>query len=81
MRDYEKRGNEYSRIIKRAIGYIEAHREGALLGFNPSGSIFWLKNHGWDAEQNTNSNVTLGYSIDIGEPPAISNEEPEPDEQ
>lgn len=50
--DYKNR-DEFSHIIKRAVSKIEEYAEKALLnGKGGTGSIFWLKNHGWADKQN-----------------------------
>lgn len=48
MYDYIERGDEFSDTIKRAVARIENYAEKQLtIGANPTGAIFWLKNHGW----------------------------------
>jgi hypothetical protein len=71
LRNYEAIDDEYSRVIKRAIETVGMHRERVSL--NPAGqvagSLFWLKNHGWDAEQKQQIKYE-GYEINIPEPSA-----------
>ena len=50
--DYEKEPG-FSHAVKRARLMIEAHHEGRMSGNSPTGSIFWLKNHGWADKQET----------------------------
>jgi DNA-packaging protein gp3 len=46
------RGEEFSYILKKTILYIESFHETALYeASHPTGSIFWLKNHGWMDKQ------------------------------
>lgn len=46
--DLKQRGEDFSYLIKRALLYIHAYHEGNLSNDGrPTGSIFWLKNHGW----------------------------------
>ena len=44
--DYKER-DDFSYIIKRAVLMIEDYWERKLSEGQSSGSIFWLKNHGW----------------------------------
>lgn len=44
--DYAKK-EDFSGTIKKAITKIEAYAEKQLYIGNPTGAIFWLKNHGW----------------------------------
>jgi hypothetical protein len=44
--DYKNRV-EYSHVIKRAVTKIEEYAEIQLTQGNPTGAIFWLKNHNW----------------------------------
>lgn len=52
---YEYMGRaEFADTIKKAVTRMEAYAESALLVKDkPTGSIFWLKNHGWTAEERT----------------------------
>lgn len=44
---------DFSYIIKTAVSRMEEYAERALFEkAKPTGSIFWLKNHGWTAEEN-----------------------------
>lgn len=46
--DYKGYGKEFSDVVKKAITRIEAQHEERLgVSGKPTGSIFWLKNHGW----------------------------------
>lgn len=44
--DQSERGEDFSYAFKRAITRIFAHHEARFSGNNPTGSIFWAKNHG-----------------------------------
>jgi len=63
--DQDKRGEEFSEVIKRAKQVIMKVHELRLGGTTPTGSIFWLKNFGWkdtqsiDHTNNGNSFNTL----------------------
>ena len=52
---YEYMGRaEFADTIKKAVTRMEAYAESALLVKDkPTGSIFWLKNHGWTAQGRT----------------------------
>ena len=50
MYDYKER-EEFSYTIKRAVSLIEAKHEKRLFESACTGSIFWLKNRGWNAEE------------------------------
>ena len=54
--DYEKRGKEFSYIIKRARLFIEGEYEKMMLD-NPPGAIFALKNMGWRDTQHLEQNI------------------------
>lgn len=46
--------------VKRAITRIEQYAErGVMTRDKPTGNIFWLKNHGWKAEEETKLDVSL----------------------
>lgn len=50
--DYGEKNETYAYILKRARLLIEAHHEGRLTtASNPTGSIYWTKNHGWSDRQ------------------------------
>lgn len=50
--DYKGYSKGFSDVIKKAIMRIEAYHEGRLSNVaKPTGSIFWLKNHGWADKQ------------------------------
>lgn len=59
--DYDKKGQDFSYIIKRALLVIENKYEEALSLTSPTGAIFALKNMGWkdktEVEQNTTHEV------------------------
>lgn len=62
--DYKKRAN-FSCIIKTAISRIEKYAENEL--FNnpkPTGAIFWLKNHGWKAEEDKSLTLKAPVIVD-----------------
>lgn len=50
--DYAKR-DKFSYTIKRAFTRIEQFHEERLSEHSCTGAIFWLKNRGWNAEENT----------------------------
>lgn len=55
--DYSTK-KEFSCTVKKAIARMENYAEREL--FNnpkPTGAIFWLKNHGWKAEEDTKADV------------------------
>lgn len=55
--DYASK-KEFSCTVKKAIARMENYAEREL--FNnpkPTGAIFWLKNHGWKAEEDTKADV------------------------
>lgn len=48
----------FSDTVKRAITRIEQYAEcGVMIKDKPTGNIFWLKNHGWRAEEQKDVNV------------------------
>ena len=50
----------FSDTVKRAITRIEQYAErGVMIKDKPTGNIFWLKNHGWKAEEETKVDVSL----------------------
>lgn len=50
----------FSDTVKRAITRIEQYAErGVMIKDKPTGNIFWLKNHGWKAEEETKLDVSL----------------------
>ncbi len=57
--DYEKRNDEFSHIIKRAVLKVEEFAESQLYGGKPVGSIFWLKNHKWQDKTEIEASVNL----------------------
>ena len=68
MYNYKER-EEFSYTIRRAISKIEAVHEKKLLAQSCTGSIFWLKNRGWNAEEeikqeNTNKDIDLNSLSD-----------------
>ncbi len=67
--DQKDRNEEFSCIIKRAVLYIESYHEGNLTdGKSPTGSIFWLKNHGWtDMQEIKNTGPRDPLLITFGE--------------
>lgn len=53
-----KEKKEFTHTVKKAIARMENYAEREL--FNnpkPTGAIFWLKNHGWKAEEDTKADV------------------------
>ena len=67
--DQKARGNDFSCILKRTILYIESYHERNLIdGKGPTGSIFWLKNHGWtDAQEIKQTGNRDPININFGE--------------
>lgn len=57
--DYKNRP-VFSDTVKRAISRIEEYAErGVMTRDKPTGAIFWLKNHGWTAEEEKQVDVNL----------------------
>jgi hypothetical protein len=50
MYDYQGR-EEFSYTIKKAVSIVESIHEKRLFESSCTGSIFWLKNRGWNAEE------------------------------
>ena len=48
--DYAK-NERFSHVIKGFIGQIESLHEARMYESGSTGSIFWLKNHGWTDQQ------------------------------
>mgnify|MGYP001165957067 CR=1 FL=1 len=46
--DQKQRGDDFSCVIKRAVSMVEVFHEENLFEAYCTGSIFWLKVHGWD---------------------------------
>lgn len=61
--DYKAR-EEFSLIIKKAIGRIEDYAEQVILtsGSSATGAIFWLKNHRWTDKTVQDVNIKA-YSL------------------
>ena len=52
---YKGYSDDFYDTVKRAITYIAAYAENVLMtGDKVTGAIFWLKNHGWTAEEDRN---------------------------
>jgi hypothetical protein len=67
--DQKDRSHEFSCVIKKAITYIEDfHERNIVEGRQPTGSIFWLKNHKWTDKQELEHSGEIGVTIvdDIG---------------
>ena len=47
VNDAIARDDEFSTVLKRATHTIESMHEARLCSTQPAGSIFWLKNRGW----------------------------------
>ena len=61
--DYLKKP-AFSYTIKKIISRIEDFAEHQLFAnAKPTGAIFWLKNHGWKAEEETKQDVNVSASI------------------
>ena len=57
--EYKSRAG-FSDTVKRAITRIENYAEnGVMTRDKPTGPIFWLKNHGWGAEEQKKVEVNL----------------------
>lgn len=57
--EYKARA-EFTDTVKRVITRIEEYAErGVMVKDKPTGNIFWLKNHGWKAEEETKVDVNL----------------------
>jgi DNA-packaging protein gp3 len=65
--DYE-RHEEFSYIIKRARLRVESEYEKNLQSKNPTGSIFALKNMGWQDKQEVDQKHSGGITINWQEP-------------
>lgn len=67
--DQKHRGEEYNHAIKRATLFIESYHERNLIdGKGPTGSIFWLKNHGWtDMQEIKQTGQRDPININFGE--------------
>lgn len=60
--DYEKRGEEFSYIIRKAKMRVEHRYEKGLQGVTPTGAIFALKNMGWKDKTESDQNVNMGIT-------------------
>jgi len=49
--EQEKRGGGFAAVLARARSLVEEHHEARLSDAGCTGSIFFLKNHGWYDEQ------------------------------
>jgi hypothetical protein len=63
--DQKDRGENFSVVFKRAISRIFAHHEGRLSENNPTGSIFWLKNHGMSDRTEVEHSGSVRISDDV----------------
>lgn len=62
--EYKNRAG-FSDTVKRAITRIENYAEnGVMTRDKPTGAIFWLKNHGWCAEEKRDIKVTAPTIVD-----------------
>lgn len=59
--DYEKRPL-FSCVIKELRTRVEEYHESRLAGQTCTGSIFWLKNHQWRDERQTDNRHTIDLS-------------------
>lgn len=69
---------EFSCTVKKAIARMENYAEREL--FNnpkPTGAIFWLKNHGWKAEEDTKADVKTTVRFVVSD----DEEEKEPEDE
>nr|BDD43977.1 hypothetical protein 34 [bacterium] len=72
--DYINRGDQFSYTIKRALLKIEEIHEQNLFGTGATGSIFWLKNRGWQDKQHhdhtTDGDKITNVTVEVvNEPP------------
>jgi hypothetical protein len=59
--DYSKRGDDLAAVVNRAKLRIEGHHERLLsVKDRCTGSIFWLKNHGWTDSQELRHSGMVG---------------------
>jgi len=67
--DQKDRSPEFSYVLRRAVLFSESYHEGYLTeGKSPTGSIFWLKNHGWtDMQEIKNTGERDPININFGE--------------
>lgn len=62
--EYTKRP-AFSDTVKRAIARIEQYAENQLFDNpKPTGAIFWLKNHGWKAEEDKSLTLKAPVIVD-----------------
>ena len=68
LQDYKEKA-EFSYPIKRALLRIEENYEKGLMGRNPVGSIFALKNFTWkdkqEVEQSGGTSITVKWDKDL----------------
>lgn len=75
MYDYAKKP-EFTDTIKRAVAGIEAYAERAILtGAKPVGAIFWLKNHGWRAEEQRDDKTKVVGSVTVNDLSKLSDKQ------
>lgn len=62
--DYKMKTN-FADTVKKAIARVEAYAEKSIMTRDkPTGAIFWLKNHGWCAEEKRDIKVTAPTIVD-----------------
>ena len=62
--DYKMKTN-FADTVKKAIARVEAYAEKSIMTKDkPTGAIFWLKNHGWCAEEKRDIKVTAPTIVD-----------------
>ena len=55
----------FADTVKKAIARVEAYAEKSIMTKDkPTGAIFWLKNHGWCAEEKRDIKVTAPTIVD-----------------
>lgn len=63
--DQLNREPDFSCPIKKALTYIESfHEENLVSGRVPTGSIFWMKNHGWKDHADEDKNQSVIEKLD-----------------
>lgn len=79
LRRARKRDNEQAIVLESAVSYIGRQHEAALsrITGQTSGAVFWLKNHGWNAEEQQEVTVHDGFKINIPRPKRKGEEETE----
>ncbi|MGN0016032.1 MAG: terminase small subunit [Candidatus Avelusimicrobium sp.] len=75
MYDYAKKP-EFTHTIKMAVTRIEQYAENAILtNSKPVGAIFWLKNHGWRAEEQREDKTKFEGSVTVNDLSKLSDKQ------